>query len=69
MANQLRTTILNQLQSLFESEEKGEEPFSVHKQTTFYLSSKSNFYKFLKSWFPKKDLSEGTEIDFEKLFS
>lgn len=48
-------------------EKKGEQPFVVSAEHNLYLNTKSNFYKFLRQWFPKLDIDENKEVDLAKL--
>jgi hypothetical protein len=48
-------------------EDKGEQPLVLSSEFVISMNPKSNLYKFIKSWFPQKDLSEGSEVDFTKL--
>ena len=48
-------------------EEEGEQPLVVSVEHNDSLNPKSNMYKFLKQWFPKKDMSEGADVDYSKL--
>ena len=50
-------------------EEKGQQPLVVSAEFVQSMNPKSNLYKFIKSWFPKKDLTEGVEVDFTKLIN